>query len=68
MIDVPPTESPLIDADKLEMKMIAMEKLIESDESDVREEPFSSWDIAYDNIFGSTDLTCAKEFSETTGF
>ena len=68
MIDVPPTESSLIDADKLEMKMIAMEKLIESDESDVREEPFSSWDIACDNIFGSTDLTCAKEFSETTGF
>ena len=39
MIDVPPTESPLIDADKLEMKMIAMEKLIESDESDVRDRP-----------------------------
>ena len=36
MINVPPTESPLIDADKLEMKMIAIEKLIESDESDVR--------------------------------
>ena len=28
-----------------------MEKLIESDESDVREEPFSSWDIACDNIY-----------------
>ena len=39
MINVPPTESSLIDADKLEMKMIAIEKLIESDESDVRDRP-----------------------------
>ena len=65
LITVPPTESSLTAEDKLDLEMIAMEKLIESDETSVVEEPFSDWDILCDNIFGATDLACGKEFSET---
>ena len=68
LTSVPLTQSPLTVADKLDLNMITMEKLIESDWSSAIEEPFSDWDIACDNTFGTTDLSCGKEFSESTSF
>ena len=68
LTSVPPTLSSLTETDKLDLKVTAMEKLIESVESSAVEEPFSDWDIACDNIFGATNITCGKEFSEAASF
>ena len=68
LTSVPPTLSSLIETDKLNLEVIAMERLIESDDSSAVLEPFSDWDIACDNIFGATDITCGKEFSEAASF
>ena len=66
--NIPLTQSPLTLSDKIDLNMIAMENLIESDWSSAVEEPLESTDIACDNTFGATDLPCSKEYTETTGF
>ena len=68
MTSVPLTQSPLTVDDKLDLSMISMENLIDSDWSSAVEEPFSDWDVACDNTFGATDLSCGKEFTESTSF
>lgn len=61
------SKSPLKGKQKTDLRVTAMEKILESDLS-AKEEPFSSWDIACDNTEGSADMLCKKEYTETSTF
>ena len=65
--EVNPGQSPLEDSDMLDMEMVAMEKLIESEEP-IQEEAFSDWDIVCDNIFGGAEISCSKDYTRSTTF
>ena len=65
--EIPLSKSPLRGNQRTDLKLIAMEKLLESDLS-ANEDPFTDWDIACDNIFGSADFLCKKDYTETSSF
>ena len=44
-----------------------MEKLLESSLF-AKEEAFTDWDIACDNYHGSGELTCKRDYTETSSF
>ena len=67
LAEIPLSKSPLKKNQKTDLKLTAMEKLLESDLS-AEEKPFTGWDIMCDNIFGSADFKCKKDYTETTSF
>ena len=64
LAEIPLSKSPLMGNDKTNLRVVAMENLLESELGSM-DEPFTNWDIACDNTFGSADFTCSKEYTET---
>ena len=67
LTEIPRSKSPLKGVEKTELKLKAMEKLLESSLL-AKEEAFTDWDIACDNYHGSGELTCKKDYTETSSF
>ncbi len=57
LTELPLSQSPFRDNESTNLKVVAMEKLLESEEFEaIKEDPFSKWDIVCDNIFGTNLL------------
>ena len=65
--ELPLSQSPFKDNESTDLMLVAMEKLLESEKA-IKEDPFSKWDIACDNIFGADNLLCDKTYTVKSGF
>lgn len=65
LTDIPLAQSPLKQDEKTELRLITMEKLLESDLL-VEEKPLGYRDIMCDNFFGGTEITCKNDYTITT--
>ena len=67
LTEIPLSQSPFNDNENTNLELVAMEKLLKSEEG-LRRDPFSDWDIVCDNFNGAENFSCEKGYTVNTGF
>ena len=67
LTEIPLSQSPFNDNECTDLMLVAMEKLLKSEEV-LKKDPFSKWDIICDNIYRVDDSPYEKVYTVNTGF